>query len=168
MTIDVSIDGVWEGFFTVSKISFDRIVLILVKYTEFTAYAALLAGAPPNILHRSMVVRHRQTWKLREHHLLDDASLPDSGNPLSPGDPLRSHFPTGTKVEEGSDGLHVEEPGKRHILHYHRASLVASKHEDERSNVKDIIITGEVRLVILSVPRTLIRSRVTPHGVNLI
>ncbi|KAF8626660.1 hypothetical protein AX15_004751 [Amanita polypyramis BW_CC] len=134
-----SIDGVWEGFFT---------------YTEFAAYAALLAGAPPNILHKSMVVRHRQTWKLREYHLLDEASLSNPSNEmnedtdypqsLSPGDPLHSYLPVGTKIEEGRDRLHVQEPGKRHILQYHRASShVTRKSGDALPDVKDIIITGE-------------------------
>ncbi|KAF8628574.1 hypothetical protein AX17_005970 [Amanita inopinata Kibby_2008] len=135
-----SIDGVWEGFFT---------------YTEFTAYAALLAGAPPNILHKSMVVRHRQTWKLREHHLLGpNSSIPDSGvemdtgaadmsKSLSPGDPLRSYFPMGTQITEHRDGVHIREPGRRQVLHYQRSSVALHKGVGARPHVKDIIITGE-------------------------
>ncbi|KAF8889100.1 hypothetical protein BD779DRAFT_1611184 [Infundibulicybe gibba] len=99
-----SIDGVWEGLFT---------------YTEFTAYAALLSGAPPLTLQKSMVVRHRQTWKLREHHLIsstpaqgfDCSTSPDVPGPLPAGDPLRSYFPTGTQIREHQDGIDVQEPG---------------------------------------------------------
>ncbi len=104
LLIDHSIDGVWEGFFTVSNVLLGSIRLSILKFTEFRVYSALLDGAPPNSLQDGKVVCHRQTWKLREHHLLDnDASSSDSGVemdreaeflcPLSPGDPLRSHFP---------------------------------------------------------------------------
>ncbi|EIN05279.1 hypothetical protein PUNSTDRAFT_116108 [Punctularia strigosozonata HHB-11173 SS5] len=48
-----SLEGVWEGMF---------------MYSEFPAYAALLAGAAPEVLYRSSVAQHRQTWKLREYH----------------------------------------------------------------------------------------------------
>ncbi|PFH48855.1 hypothetical protein AMATHDRAFT_148969 [Amanita thiersii Skay4041] len=130
-----SIDGVWEGFFT---------------YTEFTAYAALLAGAPPSTLHKSMVVRHRQTWKLREHHLLnEESSIPDSGieidplRPLSAGDPLRSYFPIGIQIKEHRDGIHLQEPHTRHVLHYQRASLALGKNNNGKQHVRDIIVTGE-------------------------
>ncbi|KAJ8073012.1 hypothetical protein PM082_019880 [Marasmius tenuissimus] len=127
-----SLEGVWEGLFT---------------YTEFTAYAALLQGAPPQLLQRSLVVRHRQTWKLREHHLIpSDSSRSDSGigledgdniEPLSAGDPLRSYFPTGTFIREHSWGIEVREPHKE-LLEYRRAAPGTSK-----SSVVDIIITGE-------------------------
>ncbi|KAF8816956.1 hypothetical protein BYT27DRAFT_7205344 [Phlegmacium glaucopus] len=134
-----SMEGVWEGFFT---------------YTEFTAYAALLAGAPPNIIQRSVVGRHQQTWKLREHHLITtDDSGSDSGidldidtlNPLGPGDPLRSYFPTGTQLKEYRDGLTVQEPGFDRVLRYQRSSSIeAQKHDhDTMPYVQDIIITGE-------------------------
>ncbi|TDL26798.1 hypothetical protein BD410DRAFT_825292 [Rickenella mellea] len=56
-----SIEGVWEGIFT---------------YTEFTSYAALLSGAPPSILQKSLIAQHRQTWKLREHHLVAGVGYP--------------------------------------------------------------------------------------------
>ncbi|KAK2460389.1 hypothetical protein APHAL10511_007554 [Amanita phalloides] len=129
-----SIDGVWEGFFT---------------YTEFTIYAALLAGAPPSILDRNpSVARHRQTWKLREHHLIDNGASSDSEMDreaeilcsLSLGDPLQSYLPAGFLIKEDRDGVLVQEPGKRHGLHYLRAPLVRS---NVTSTVKDIIITGE-------------------------
>ncbi|KAJ6625941.1 hypothetical protein B0H10DRAFT_1999553 [Mycena sp. CBHHK59/15] len=83
-----SVEGTWEGIFT---------------YTEFTAYAALLQGAPPPILQKSVIVRHRQTWKLREHHFTSSGD--SSPHPLSPGDPLRAYFPTGTHISESREGL---------------------------------------------------------------
>ncbi|KAG6879780.1 hypothetical protein C0992_011825 [Termitomyces sp. T32_za158] len=132
-----SIDGVWEGLFT---------------YTEFTAYAALLAGGEPHVIQGSMVVRHRQTWRLFEHHLLAfDASRSDSGighdcdnaEPLPSGDPLRSYFPTGTQIRETRDGVYIHLPDRNDVIHYQRASSI--RKEWKGVNVQDIIITGEVR-----------------------
>ncbi|KAG7443289.1 uncharacterized protein BT62DRAFT_339178 [Guyanagaster necrorhizus] len=127
-----SIEGVWEGIFT---------------YTEFTAYASLLAGAPPPVLQKSLVVKHRQTWKLREHHLLAKELVAgclvpksiDDFDPLSPGDPLRSYFPTATRIKEDCNGLEIEEPGGE-PLYYKRARLLQP---DQQRHVCDIIITGE-------------------------
>lgn len=147
-----SIDGVWEGFFTVCHSSSFSIRLIIFKFIDFRAYAALLDGASPDILQGCKVVCHRQTWRLREHHLLSNgASTSDSGAemdreaelcPLSAGDPLHSYFPVGSLVKEDRDGIRVQEPGKRGVLHYRRASFVRS--EAHPAKVKDIIITGEV------------------------
>ncbi|KAJ7827891.1 hypothetical protein B0H14DRAFT_3719942, partial [Mycena olivaceomarginata] len=128
-----SIEGTWEGIFT---------------YTEFTAYAALLQGAPPPILQKSVIVRHQQTWKLREHHFVGstgstpspavDAS-PD-GHPLSAGDPLRAYFPTGTHIIETRDGLEVRDPNRPTELRYYRSAMGLNA---TQAQVQDIIITGE-------------------------
>uniref|UniRef100_A0A8H8CFX1 Uncharacterized protein n=1 Tax=Psilocybe cubensis TaxID=181762 RepID=A0A8H8CFX1_PSICU len=134
-----SIEGVWEGFFT---------------YTEFTAYAAMLAGASPTVIQKGVVGRHQQTWKLREHHLLafehsdSDSGIDmdvDSVTPLRAGDPLRSYFPIGTQIREHREGLTVQGSGSSQVRRYVRASA-----SDSRSNldepgprVQDIIITGE-------------------------
>ncbi|KAJ2914010.1 hypothetical protein MD484_g6406, partial [Candolleomyces efflorescens] len=83
-----SIEGVWEGFFT---------------YTEFTAYAAMLGGADPQFIQKSIVGRHQQTWKLREWHLISDQE--GGVDSLSAGDPLFSYFPVGCKLSETSEDL---------------------------------------------------------------
>lgn len=125
-----------------------------------------------------MVVRHRQTWKLREHHLLaPDPSRSDSGidlegdnvDPLSAGDPLRSYFPTGTLIKEHRYGIEVHEPGSNEVLNYQRASLVAQQSHDG-SYVQDIIITGEVNSASdWSMTRSsFILCRVIQPGVNSI
>ncbi|KAF8999854.1 hypothetical protein BDQ17DRAFT_1360555, partial [Cyathus striatus] len=94
-----SLEGVWEGLFT---------------YTEFTAYAALLAGAPPPVLQKSMVL-------------------------LGAGDPLRSYFPTGTQITEHRDGIEVREPGSCEPIRYRRPLASACR----SAAVLDVIVTGE-------------------------
>jgi len=129
-----SIEGVWEGLFT---------------YTDFAVYAQMLGGASPKALQRSMVFQHRQTWKLREHHLV--ASDPNASNfgielesdnvePVPAGDPLRSYFPTGTKVLEDHKGVEVHLPSRRGVLRYQRLS---SAQDNRGTSVHDVIITGE-------------------------
>lgn len=129
---------------------------IVLQYTEFTAYTAILQGATPPILQGSMIARHRQTWKLREHHLISADPL-DSGvavdlNPpdaLSAGDPLRSHFPTGTQIKEHKDGIELHDPSRQDVLLYQRATsnrshCVGADHGTTCTRVQDIVITGEV------------------------
>ncbi|KAJ7161048.1 hypothetical protein C8R46DRAFT_1164646 [Mycena filopes] len=136
-----SVEGTWEGIFT---------------YTEFTAYAALLQGAPPPVLQKSVIVRHRQTWKLREHHFVvgtgpvsgPDEALPADAHPLSAGDPLRAYFPFGTHIVETREGLEVRDPTRPAELRYYRSPSSKKgkdKLVDEESlgQVQDIIITGE-------------------------
>ncbi|KAF4586280.1 hypothetical protein EYR38_010555 [Pleurotus pulmonarius] len=136
-----SIEGIWEGMFT---------------YTEFTAYAALLSGAPPPVLQKSMVVRHRQTWKLREYHLLSAESSSfssgiyvdaDNIHPLPAGDPLKSYFPTGTHISEHSGIIEVREPHSQDVVVYRRATSVATDGNNQSACgtpcVLDVIITGE-------------------------
>lgn len=109
------------------------------------------------VLQKSMVVRHQQTWKIREHHLIGpDSSHSDSGidmdldhiEPLSSGDPLRSYFPTRTQIQESRGGVEVREPGAKEVLYYRRASLLAEKMKNGDGTTKyavlDIILTGEV------------------------
>lgn len=120
-----SLDGYWEGLFT---------------YTEFTAYAALLSGASPTVLERSLVAQHPQLWKLREHHLYYDEDG-EGADPLIPGSPLHAYMPQGTEVNEGPEGLQVRVPGCMPVMYASWARIP----ERERSNrrVRDVIITGE-------------------------
>lgn len=116
-----SLEGVWEGFFT---------------YTEFTSYVELLHGAPPQIFHRSALGRHQHTWKLREHHLVNQ----DLCFALPAGDPLSSFFPTDTHIREHPDGLLVSEPGRKVPIHYQRSTR---GQPGIKSSVQDVIVTGE-------------------------
>ncbi|KAH7911286.1 hypothetical protein BJ138DRAFT_1006932 [Hygrophoropsis aurantiaca] len=129
-----SIEGIWEGMFT---------------YTEFTAYAALLSGGAPPILHKSLVAQHRQTWKLREYHLMNPSennNLGESLAPLSAGDPLRAYFPIGTRISDCSNAIEVREPGKPDVLRYARSASCgnATLSGQDFQRLKDIIILGEV------------------------
>ncbi|EIM79856.1 uncharacterized protein STEHIDRAFT_69028 [Stereum hirsutum FP-91666 SS1] len=150
-----NLDGVWEGLFT---------------YTEFTAYAALLSGAPPPTLHRTLVARHQQTWKLREYHLLgpEEPNEPQSGNtnsntnntaqnvpdryrPLSMGDPLRAYLPTGVDISRCPGLLSVPTTDPPNPL-TSNASPPPTTAQDEiepvaqtayQRRVRDVLIKGE-------------------------
>ena len=120
----------------------------------------MLEGAPPNVIQRTVIGRHHQTWKLREHVLVttDNSSDSDSGieldldnkttvvNSLNSGDPLDAYFPAGSQIKEYRDGLTVQEPGCDRALRYQRVSTnEAQKRDiDDMAYVQDIIITGEV------------------------
>ncbi|TFK48269.1 hypothetical protein OE88DRAFT_1664754 [Heliocybe sulcata] len=128
-----SLNGIWEGIFT---------------YTEFTAYAALLSGAPPLVLLNSLVAQHRHTWKLREYHFTSayPISRSSSGSarsdcaasPISPGDPLRGFLPEGARMEENQEEGIVEvwERGKDVPLVYRSAA-------EGEGRVRDVLIVGE-------------------------
>ncbi|KAI0946302.1 hypothetical protein AcV7_010314 [Taiwanofungus camphoratus] len=128
-----SLEGVWEGLFT---------------YTDFTAYAALLSGASPTVLERSLVAQHPQLWKLHEYHLYaseeDDAGAYGAGaDPMSPGNPLRGYIPNGAQLHEGPSGLEVREPGRKPVV-YESWAAVRQRAPDERQRrVKDVFVTGE-------------------------
>ncbi|KAI9463931.1 hypothetical protein F5148DRAFT_982280 [Russula earlei] len=134
-----TMEGVWEGLFT---------------YTEFSAYAAMLSGAPPPTLKKSVVARHQQTWRLHEYHLL----LPeDQGNsaeaaavledprykPLSPGDPLRAYLPSGLTIERDHEGIRVYEPSRALDTFYHRCPAPEQLTAAYAKRVREILIAGE-------------------------
>ncbi|PIL25869.1 hypothetical protein GSI_11622 [Ganoderma sinense ZZ0214-1] len=128
-----SLEGVWEGLFT---------------YTEFTAYAALLSGAPPTVLQRSLVAHHPHLWKLREHHLYasDDPDVPAPAPdvwPVAPGNPLRGYIPNGTQLSETSDGVSVKEPGRAEPVLYRSWASVRQVPEEQRGRLVDVFVTGE-------------------------
>jgi hypothetical protein len=56
-----------------------------------------------------MFARQRQTWKLREHHLIRSPSTSSSSEPLPIGPPLKAFFPSMT-LKEDKDGLDVTAP----------------------------------------------------------
>lgn len=100
----------------------------------------LLSGGAPPVLNHSLVANHRQTWKLREYYLSEHQELGrENSRALGSGDPLKAHFPAGTRLQELSDSVEVREPGID-AVHYWRASRVKS--DDHR--VMDIIVLGEV------------------------
>jgi len=125
-----SLDGIWEGIFT---------------YTEFTAYAALLSGAPPLVLLNSLVAQHRHTWKLREYHFTSASPLPHiypnpSPAPISPGDPLRGFLPEGLRIEENEEEgvVAVWELGAGAPVVYRRAGS-----NEGRVSARDVLVIGE-------------------------
>ncbi|KZV63420.1 hypothetical protein PENSPDRAFT_745672 [Peniophora sp. CONT] len=131
-----SMSGIWEGLFT---------------YTDFTAYAALLAGAPPIKLFQSIVARHQQTFRLREYHYLgaDDAdgmnNNASGAGPLSLGDPLRAFLPSGLRLQVAGSSLLAEEAGRTEPVQYVLAPPAEGAGLDSgyASRVQDVLIIGE-------------------------
>ncbi|KAI6037966.1 hypothetical protein EDC04DRAFT_3141777 [Pisolithus marmoratus] len=119
-----SIEGVWEGPFT---------------YTDFDVYSSLLSGGPPSVLRDCQVAQHRQTWKLREYHLLGSQESLDKVQRLGLGDALRAFFPSGVRLREYSESLEVYVPGMEEAIHYQRS--LHSKALEQ--SVGDIIVIGE-------------------------
>lgn len=116
---------------------------MVTQYTEFTSYAALLSGAPPSVLQRSLVAQHRQTIKLLEWHLLEEEEpvTPRTVRPLVPGNPCRGHVPDSLHVHEAGDTLELSEFGGNEPLVYH--SLSAIKQQGLKGKVRDIFLTGQ-------------------------
>jgi hypothetical protein len=137
---------------------------IVNKYTEFSAYAKLLSGAPPPTLNKSQVARHQQTWRLHEYHLLlpsdvDEfdgvttaADLEDPQyKPLSPGDPLRAYLPQGLSYEHKHDGIRVYEPGRVVDTFYHRCPEPEQVTREYTKRVREILIAGKVRTYCITI-----------------
>ncbi|KAH9001893.1 hypothetical protein EDB86DRAFT_3063635 [Lactarius hatsudake] len=131
-------EGIWEGLFT---------------YTEFTAYARLLSGAPPPTLNNSLVARHQQTWRLHEYHLLLPEGLDSAATkvalanprywPLSPGDPLRAYLPHGLAIEHERSGIRVREPGNVADTFYCQCPAQEDITPEYAKRVREILIAGE-------------------------
>ncbi len=143
------------------------------QYTEFTAYAALLSGAPPTVLQRSLVAHHPHLWKLREHHLYapDEPGTTSDVWPVSPGNPLRGYIPNGSQVRETSEGLEIKEPGQVDAVLYRSWSSLQTEDKKPKGKLVDIFVTGEVSLPHWHV--RCLRSdlmadcyRATPHGAS--
>lgn len=114
------------------------------QYTEFTAYAALLSGAPPTVLQRSLVAHHPHLWKLREHHLYapDDPDAPEV-RPIAPGNPLRGYIPNGCQFSEQTDGIIFQEGGRAEPVVYQSWSSI-KKNGRPPGKLIDVFVTGEV------------------------
>ncbi|KAI9435814.1 hypothetical protein H4582DRAFT_2168347 [Lactarius indigo] len=133
-----SMEGIWEGLFT---------------YTEFSAYARLLSGAPPPTLNNSLVARHQQAWRLHEYHLLLPEGLDSTAMkvalanprywPLSPGDPLRAYLPHGLTIEHERNGIRVREPGHVEDTFYCRCPAPEDITLEYAKRVREILIAGE-------------------------
>ena len=138
----------------------------LAQYTEFTAYAALLAGAPPTVLQRCLVAHHPHLWKIREHHLYGpdepEPGAPDVW-PVSPGNPLRAYIPNGSQVGENADGVHVKEPGRAEPVCYRSWASVQKAEEKPRGKLLDVFLTGEVSPTLRHAMRLVTDARVCPR-----
>jgi len=144
-------EGIWEGFFTVSSLLFprDKIPKYSCKYAEFGAYASILTGAAPSVVQRSIVGRHKQTWRLREYHLLTKVSpslpgIDDGVCPLPGGNPLKSYFPHDAQLRETKDGLTMRYSGSPDLFQYYSFGNSQQLQRSGDVRVRDVIIIGEV------------------------
>ena len=147
-----SLEGVWEGLFTVRRYLARTPwgAHMARQYTEFTSYSALLSGAPPPVLQRCLVAHHPHLWKLREHHLYAPFVEDDSVSareaevwPVAPGNPLRAHIPNGCQITENSEGVLVREPGRAEPVLYRSWAGVRAAPEERRGKLLDVFVTGE-------------------------
>lgn len=106
---------------------------------EFSTFAAMLSGANPTALQRSLVIRHEQKWKLREYYLYSSSP----SDPLSEGDPLRAWLPVEATFNPLLNGdLDVWDPIAGVSITY-TSKDSNSIGEGEGGEVKDVLITGE-------------------------
>ena len=151
-------EGIWEGFFSASYVHApcNNILSNPCQYIEFEAYASTLLG-PPSVVQRSAVGRHKQTWRLREYHLLsniptdparsDFLRIDDGVCPLPGGDPLKSYFPNDTQLRETTDCLMIQYSGSPDTFQYQSSTVSQSLLRRGEVRVRDVILIGEVRSV---------------------
>ncbi|KAF8583511.1 hypothetical protein K439DRAFT_1348493 [Ramaria rubella] len=119
-----TLEGAWEGLFT---------------YTEFTVYAAILSGAPPQTLYDGAIGQNIQIWKLREYNLYSESlySQKASQNSLPIGDAFDAFFPQ----------IIIDEKDDHAIFAYgsEQSKYFRYLHEPTKDNQKlcDVVVLGE-------------------------
>jgi len=133
----------------------------VLQYMDFFSYAELLSGAHPSVLQNSLVAQHRQTWKLQEYHLWahtpyrSDSSMGmDINSPLSAGDPIQAHFPSGMTIHECQDGIEFRDPRKTRPSFYRKACHATVPSTTDVTNgdetfVQDVVVIGEVGVCLI-------------------
>lgn len=129
-----SLEGVWEGAFTVSPpfqyrkhpVSFTH----NEQYTDFMAYDAFLRGLSSSIVVRTPFARHRQTFKAREYVVFEPTTL-------RVGDTLDAFLPRKPTINKIPSGIEIE--GVEYL-----AVADLTKEQKEEKTVQDVVILGEV------------------------
>jgi hypothetical protein len=137
-----SLEGVWEGTFTVSRIqthvtrSVHEYCLTSLtgneQYTDFMAYNALLQGSSSNVVVHTPFARHRQTFKTREYVVFEPTTL-------LVGDALNAFLPEKPAVKETLSGVEIE--GVEYL-----AVADLSEEQKEGKPVQDVVLLGEVTI----------------------
>ena len=128
-----SLEGVWEGTFTVSPIQTPRHLTPLTfndQYTDFMAYNAFLRGSSSNVVVHTPFARHRQTFKAREYVTFEPTAL-------RVGDTLDAFLPEKPTINETLSGVEIE--GVEYL-----ASTDLSEEQKEGKTVHDVVLLGEV------------------------
>lgn len=159
-----SLEGVWEGVFTVSsiRIYITRSVrewrLMLLnrngQYTDFMAYNAFLRGSSSNVVVHTPFARHRQTFKAWEYVVFEPTTL-------RVGDTLNAFLPEKPTIKKTPSGVEIE--GVEYL-----AVADLSEEQKEGKTVQDVVLLGEVNndlpnpsLVVLLIAGF---NRGIPHG----
>lgn len=121
-----ALEGAWEGLF---------------NYTEFSAYATILSGGPPQALHDGAIGQNLQVWKLREYNLYSSSGSDPIQSPLPPGEAFEAFFPLAA-VEENESHIVFTYASKKII--YPRA-LRKVRGDDGANDKKllDVVVFGE-------------------------
>ena len=156
-----SLDGAWEGAFTVSHGStrvahFDRannpeLLTRNGQYTDFIAYDTFLRGSSSNVVVHTPFTRHRQTFRAREYVVFDSTTL-------RVGDSLDAFLPEKSIINKTQSGIEIE--GIEYL-----AFADLTEEQKEEKTVQDVIILGEV-IVYLALVLPL-RSLLAPSGTFL-
>jgi hypothetical protein len=131
-----SLEGVWEGAFTVGRIRIHKRRLTLLsftgQYTDFTGYSAFLRGSSSSVVVNTPFARHRQTFKAREYVVFEPTAL-------RVGDTLHAFLPAKPTIKETLSGVEIE--GVEYL-----AVAGLSEEQKEGKTVQDVVVLGEVTI----------------------
>jgi hypothetical protein len=154
-----SLEGVWEGTFTVSHAqTYKRCLLLLTRneqYTDFAAYNAFLGGSSSDIVVRTPFARHRHTVKIREYVVFEPTTL-------RVGDPLDVFLPKRPTIKETLSGVEID--GVEYLT---VADL--SGEQKEGKTAQDVVLLGEViiyRASVVAHAHSWVYNRDIPRGDN--
>ncbi|KAF8439994.1 hypothetical protein L210DRAFT_3541394 [Boletus edulis BED1] len=99
-----------EGF----KVSLSRLVSRFLRTLGHDEHMFDFIIATNMGLHFGRMAKPDFQVLIKNNHYLSEhqALAQETCRPVGPGDPLKAHFPTGTRLQEHSDSVEVHEPGR--------------------------------------------------------
>jgi len=136
-----SLEGVWEGVFTVSRIHIRIPRSVHVwrptslthneQYTDFMAYNDFLRGSSSSVAVHTPFARHRHMFKAREYVVFESTTLPI-------GETLDAFLPEKPTIKVTLSGVKIE--GVEYL-----AVADLSEEQKEGKTIQDVILLGEVK-----------------------